>query len=290
MTNPIPAQKLPYLNLGCGSRFHPAWVNLDFVSSDPSVQAHNLREGIPYSDASFDVVYHSHLLEHFPKDFAPKFLRECRRVLRPGGLLRIVVPDLEVIARNYLEALEAARQGRAGWDANYDWTMIEFYDQTVREKSGGGWLDYLRHDPIPNWEFILQRAGTEARRALLAIRSQAPTGSQEMPQPSARIRSRPGPTRGNWKDILARALLGKSDFEALQLGRFRRGGEIHLWMYDSYSLARLLQMESYIQPRMVAASESSIANWRSYGLDSEPDGSTYKPDSLFMEARKPGGT
>lgn len=92
------------LNLGCGSRFHPAWVNIDTAPAEPSVVAHDLREGIPFPDAEFDAVYHSHVLEHFPKRSAGPFLAECLRVLRPGGILRVAVPDLERIARGYLEA------------------------------------------------------------------------------------------------------------------------------------------------------------------------------------------
>src|SRR5580704_992300 len=82
------------LNLGCGDRFHPNWENLDFVPVDRTVKAHDLRRGIPYPDGCFDVVYHSHVLEHFSKVEAPQFLRECFRVLAPSGIIRVVVPDL----------------------------------------------------------------------------------------------------------------------------------------------------------------------------------------------------
>jgi 2-hydroxychromene-2-carboxylate isomerase len=42
------------------------------------------------------VVYHSHVLEHLPKDAAPRFVGECYRVLAEGGILRVVVPDLDI--------------------------------------------------------------------------------------------------------------------------------------------------------------------------------------------------
>ena len=83
------------LNLGCGGRFHPEWTNIDFYSSGGAVIAHDLNLGIPFPDSSFDVVYHSHVLEHFPKAKARRFIAECVRVLKPGGILRVVVPDLE---------------------------------------------------------------------------------------------------------------------------------------------------------------------------------------------------
>lgn len=109
---------------------------MDFVATAPCVRAHDLRLGIPYADESFDVVYHSHLLEHFPKKAAPPFLRECRRVLKRGGIIRIAVPDLEKIARAYIEAFEKASHGIPSWREKYDWMMLELYDQTVREQSG----------------------------------------------------------------------------------------------------------------------------------------------------------
>jgi|CXWL01.1.fsa_nt_gi predicted SAM-dependent methyltransferase len=79
------------LNVGCGSRFHPAWTNIDVAPSSAHVQAYNCRAGIPFPDQSFDVVYHSHVLEHFPKTEALGFLQECFRVLlmRPSKCARV---------------------------------------------------------------------------------------------------------------------------------------------------------------------------------------------------------
>ena len=112
-----------FLNLGCGSRFHSSWTNIDFNSTGGGVIAYNLTRGIPFPNASFDVVYHSHLLEHLPRDSAEGFICECHRVLKMNGVLRVAVPDLEIIARTYLKALERALAGSEEWIANYEWIM-----------------------------------------------------------------------------------------------------------------------------------------------------------------------
>ena len=65
--------QLMYLNLGCGSRFHEQWNNIDFKSNPPDVVGHNLLKGIPFENQTFEVVYHSHLLEHLKKKQAEDF-------------------------------------------------------------------------------------------------------------------------------------------------------------------------------------------------------------------------
>src|SRR3990172_11805010 len=127
---------MKYLNLGCGSRFHPDFINIDAVSFNPHVLAHDLNRGIPFPDHCFDAVYHSHVLEHFQKEKALEFLKECCRVLKVRGIIRVAVPDLEQIARTYLYAFEKAMEQRDEWQHNYDWIMLELYDQAVRERPG----------------------------------------------------------------------------------------------------------------------------------------------------------
>ena len=77
------------------------------------------------------------------------------------------------------------------------------------------------------------------------------------------------------------------EYETLQIGRFRQQGEVHQWMYDRLSLQRLLEQCGFIDIVQRNASESYLPDWSSFNLDTEQDGSIYKPDSLFMEAIKP---
>src|SRR5438445_2136934 len=105
-----------YLNLGCGSRYHARWINIDIVPAGPDVIAHDLRQGIPLPDNSCDVVYHSHVLEHLRRAEAKYLLCECYRVLKPGGILRAAIPDLERICSAYLEKLKAALESDSAAD------------------------------------------------------------------------------------------------------------------------------------------------------------------------------
>lgn len=281
----IPSRKL---NLGCGSRFREGWTNVDITSSGSGVIAHDLRQPLPFDDKSFDLAYHSHVLEHFDRDGAKLFLKECFRVLRPNGVIRIVVPDLEGIVRCYLSLMERGLQGEPVAD-DYDWILLELFDQTVRERSGGHMGDWLRRSDIPNADFVLRRIGTEARNIMNGTVT-APSG-RTPPTPSlprrvaAGIRHRLSPARIRRHAL--RRILGEDYEEALRIGRFRRGGEIHQWMYDRYSLGRLLAATGFITPVVCAADQSAVPEWTTYQLDTEPDGTTYKPDSLFMEAQRP---
>lgn len=102
-----------YLNLGCGADHKPGWVNIDdgshFGQKGLDVR-HNLARGIPFADSTADAIYNEHLIEHLTKKQGLKFLQECHRVLKAGGILRIACPDLEDIIADYLNDAFHERQ------------------------------------------------------------------------------------------------------------------------------------------------------------------------------------
>ena len=123
------------INLGCGLSLAPGWINIDnspnarlskypwlrrslwklgFISAEhyavewpKEITIQDLRKRLPYPDSSIDFIYTSHLLEHLSASDAQKLVRDVFRLLKPGGLLRVVVPDLTIGARRYLESLQA---------------------------------------------------------------------------------------------------------------------------------------------------------------------------------------
>jgi predicted SAM-dependent methyltransferase len=270
------------LNLGCGERFHPDWINIDIAPRHPAVRALDFTKGLPFPAESVDAVYHAAVLEHIRKREVNDFLREIHRVLTPGGIVRVGVPDLEKICRIYLEKLEAALAGDKQAVADYDWIMLELLDQTVREKSGGEMLGYLQCNPLLNEQFVYERIGEEGRRIMEEARHH-----HSKTRPS--FLSRLGSTARRLRHQLLGLLAGRDGARALAIGRFRLSGEAHQWMYDRFSLARELVAAGFREPAIRSAGESAIPDWGRFHLDLQPDGTLNKPDLLFMEAIKPNG-
>ncbi len=271
--------KLAYLNLGCGATFHKDWTNVDFVSNSEEVMAHNLLQGIPFPDNNFSVVYHSHVLEHFPKDKALEFINECYRVLKPNGIIRIAIPDLEQIGLNYIKYLNESLQGVPGASRKYEWTILELFDQVVRSKTGGEMIEYIKNTSNNNDAFILERNGHEVQRIMDMYRSNSSSLTNDFSF-SSRLKEIPKRIR---RKLIA-ILLGKEDI-AYQIGKFRLEGEIHQWMYDRYSLKKILDDIGFKNVEVKNKFESIIPDWKNFNLDGK-DGVLRKPDSLFMEAFK----
>ena len=99
-----------------------------------SIAVHDLRKGIPYPDGSVDAVYHSHFLEHLDPPVARRFVREVHRVLKPGGVQRIVVPDLERLCTEYLAHLRACVTEPAR-SADHDCYVGAMIEQMVRREA-----------------------------------------------------------------------------------------------------------------------------------------------------------
>ena len=282
-----------YLNLGCGRRYHPDWINIDVAPRGPDVIQHDLSRGVPLSDLSVDVVYHSAVLEHMRREDATAFMAECYRVLKPGGIVRVGVPDLEKTCRLYLSKLAAALSGDEIVVYDYDWIMLELFDQTVREKRGGDMVEYLRQNPLPNEKFVYERIGEEGRQLVQTLRiresetrnaEQAPVTEQDFLH---KLRMGVRTLQCVAKRHILWWLLRAEGRRALDIGHFRLAGEVHQWMYDRYSLARLLRHTGFRDPQFQDASTSQISNWTSFHLDTLPDGQVIKPDLFFMEAIKP---
>ena len=83
------------LNWGCGSRGEPGWLNSD-IKSGPGVDlCCDIRHGLPLADDTIDYAVSVHALQEITYSDVVAVLCELRRVLKPHGVLRLVLPDLE---------------------------------------------------------------------------------------------------------------------------------------------------------------------------------------------------
>jgi len=137
------------LNLGSGLRPRPGWINVDLTAPSPDLRL-DLREPLPFADASVAEIYTEHFFEHLdyasvadstawhldpPGDpsEALSFLRECLRVLVPGGVLDIVVPDAECILSDYAARREQHHSVNGWWGPEWCDTAMHCVNYVFRQ-------------------------------------------------------------------------------------------------------------------------------------------------------------
>ncbi len=81
------------LHLGCGPIYLPGWLNTEILPVWKYDAWLDLRHGLPLADGSVQAIYANQVLEHFTLENGAAILAECHRVLQPGGVLRVIVPD-----------------------------------------------------------------------------------------------------------------------------------------------------------------------------------------------------
>jgi len=278
-------KKLNYLNLGCGNKYHTDWFNVDMNPRSKEVINANLLKGIPFPDETFNVIYHSQVLEHFPLESALPFMKECFRVLKKGGIIRVVVPDLENIVEEYKKNLDICLENNSDnvAEANYDWIMLELYDQTVRNHIGGKMGKFLDRADLPNEEYVLARTGRVGKRHRDDLKN-----NQKINESKTNKLRKAFSSFKMFKATIKRIrskISRKFRTNKYQLGSFRLGGEIHMWMYDRYSLSRLLKKCGFQNISQKDPYNSDIPEWNKYELDVK-ENLVCDPSSLFMEATK----
>ena len=295
------------LNLACGQTFDSGWINLDQHASADDVIAHDLRTLLPFSDNFADAIYCSHFLEHLDFEMADKFLSECLRCLKPGGILRIVVPDFERMAKDYLKILGKIETGETRC-IELTWMHLEIFDQFSRNRPEGLMHAYLRKPGVHQNKFIRNRIGEAIDNfQVSSIQTQSKETNLRSKLRMIKFLLFDASFRTHFliKKIFPKkynAFLissGKSFFnEILQMivpgltylqikqALFRNSGEVHLQSFDQYNLKQKLSEAGFGEIQKVTSRQSAIPNWNDYLLDINPNGNERKADSLYMEAQK----
>ena len=99
-TRDDPSRPAARLHIGCGQQAIPGWINIDNQGLPGVDQVLDVRRGLPFADVA--AIYAEHFLEHLALDDGLAFLAECRRVLKPDGILRLSTPNLDwVVLTHY---------------------------------------------------------------------------------------------------------------------------------------------------------------------------------------------
>lgn len=100
------------LHIGAGDHPLPGWENTDVAPCGPAVRYLDATQPFPLPDASIDRIFSEHMIEHVPLAAGQAMLRECHRVLVPGGRIRISMPSLE---RLFELLWNREREGYIAW-------------------------------------------------------------------------------------------------------------------------------------------------------------------------------
>ncbi len=138
------------LHLGCGKRFIPGFIHIDAVDYPHMDHVASIDNLSFIRDDDVDLIYNCHVLEHFKRRDVGRVLQEWKRVLKPGGVLRISVPDFAKLCEVYqrygqIDLIIGALFGRQDYLYNIHYNVFDFASLS-RELEAVGFVNVRRYD------------------------------------------------------------------------------------------------------------------------------------------------
>jgi predicted SAM-dependent methyltransferase len=145
-----------YLNLGSAKDHLDGFTAVDFFTSSGAYGA-DLRYPLLIDDAVLDGIFTEHTLEHLNYNEVAGVLSECQRIMKPGGVIRIVVPDLSIFVENYAS-------GNLSWFEEWEREVLKPRGRSMRSQMEALSFETQENGHRSAWDFetmklFLARAG-----------------------------------------------------------------------------------------------------------------------------------
>ncbi len=143
--------KVVKLNVGCGTDYKEGWVNVDNNSDNNITKLdlnHDLRNPLPYKDNTVDFIFNEHFFEHLTVEEGQMAMKEFMRVLKPGGVMRIAMPDLEDTVEAYYNPKWKERDVMRKFDLEFVQTRAEMINMNFH---------WWGHKWLYDWEELERR-------------------------------------------------------------------------------------------------------------------------------------
>jgi predicted SAM-dependent methyltransferase len=148
------------INLGALDSGKEEWLNVDATPSPALDFLCDLRRPLPLGEGVAECLFCEHVMEHFDyEEEIPSFLQECKRLLKPGGVVRLVVPDGEKYCR--MLASESWEQAKILRDPSRYRTRMEMVNDAFRQDS-----QHLFAYDGETMELVLKEAGFDEIRVM----------------------------------------------------------------------------------------------------------------------------
>ncbi len=145
------------LHIGCGHHPLPGWLNTD-VSPEPGVTALDATQPFPFPDGAFSRIFSEHVIEHVPFEGGAAMLRECFRVLSPGGRIRISTPSFAFLLGLLHPPLGELQRAYVAWATGLFYPAEQPSALLVVNNFVRAWGHQLIYDE-PTLVALLRRAG-----------------------------------------------------------------------------------------------------------------------------------
>lgn len=266
-----------YINIACGGCYIDSWQNFDYAPNSGSVIKSDLLKSLPIENDYADVVYSSHFIEHIPKQLVTNFLKECYRIMKPGGHLRLVLPDWEELCSSYL------KMRQEGFHEKANFIVLEMLDQCVRRTTGGELQKYYSNvfaescENLDLADFVRKRTGYQQENII------------DKENRLAKLIKNPSNIFFKIQKLYCKLVVAllPSAFREQNVS-FTEVGERHAWMYDFYAIQQLLVEVGFVDVQKMSADRSSIKDFPCFPLDTTTDGLPRQgAESMYIEAVKP---